>query len=737
MNRFFRYILLATFFGALMVIVFLQFNSNRSINQLINGNEDLLEELSLKSSLQQLQTNIVDLESKVRGTVIEGLPIDSTHLQMEINNIRISLKKLDSLHSFKMIEPLLTDLKELVQEKINFNRNVLNTFTDKGKIVAERFVTNSYGISLTNSINLKAAQIDEVHQITVTALIREADNNGRKAKTSGTIIALLAALASIFTFGNVALKVRQQQLLIEKLNASEKKAREAVQVKENFLANMSHEIRTPMNAILGFTNLLQRKNLDNESNVYVQTIQKSGEKLLTIINDILDLSKIEAGMMRIESAPFSIRSLIHSIETMFSSKAVDKNLQLTSIVEESVPDNLDGDPTRLTQILVNLIGNALKFTGTGTIAVKISNEGISNNIIRTGITISDTGIGIEKEKLATIFERFQQAEDSVTRKYGGTGLGLSIVKDLVLLQNGNIKVESEPGKGTTFRLMIPYKISSEKFTPTDTFKPESDFKDKSILVAEDNEINQSLIKHLFNIWQLDFDMVNNGREAIDKLMIKKYDLILMDIQMPVMDGYSAALEIRDRLKLTTPIIAMTAHAFAGEREKCLSYGMNEYISKPIKEEQLHKLITIFTKLNTPVTSNNEIKTNLPSGEYKYINLKYMREVSGGTPEYEKTVTEQFIEAIPGDLLMLQKAWEENNIPQVRQIAHNLKTTISVMGLNDKLDSRLDVLEYKNTSEYNFKEQFKNISEICNFALEEARMFLKSNLAGSFIASPEE
>jgi len=224
MNRFFRYILLATFFGALMVIVFLQFNSNRSINQLINGNEDLLEELSLKSSLQQLQTNIVDLESKVRGTVIEGLPIDSTHLQMEINNIRISLKKLDSLHSFKMIEPLLTDLKELVQEKINFNRNVLNTFTDKGKIVAERFVTNSYGISLTNSINLKAAQIDEVHQITVTALIREADNNGRKAKTSGTIIALLAALASIFTFGNVALKVRQQQLLIEKLNASEKKS---------------------------------------------------------------------------------------------------------------------------------------------------------------------------------------------------------------------------------------------------------------------------------------------------------------------------------------------------------------------------------------------------------------------------------------------------------------------------------------------------------------------------------
>ncbi|RYZ13615.1 MAG: hypothetical protein EOP49_54290 [Sphingobacteriales bacterium] len=249
--------------------------------------------------------------------------------------------------------------------------------------------------------------------------------------------------------------------MIRQLDASEKKEREAAKIKENFLANMSHEIRTPMNAILGFTTLLQKKQLEPEAALYVHTIRQSGENLLAIINDILDLSRIEAGMMRIEPAPFSVRSLAHSIETMFLEKTKEKGLLLSTSVADDVPDILEGDAVRLTQILVNLIGNAVKFTQQGSINIAIQSTSAGPQQVNLLISVNDTGIGIEKDQLPRIFDRFRQAEDSITRRYGGTGLGLSIVKDLVDLQKGSITVLSEPGLGTRFQVSLSYKIPVE------------------------------------------------------------------------------------------------------------------------------------------------------------------------------------------------------------------------------------------------------------------------------------
>ena len=447
---------------------------------------------------------------------------------------------------------------------------------------------------------------------------------------------------------------------------------------------------------------------------------------MTIVNDILDLSKIEAGMMRIESAPFSIGGLLHSVETMFKGKANEKQLQLSAILDDSLPGTLEGDAARLTQILVNLIGNALKFTQTGSITITVTNESEKSNIVNTGIVITDTGIGIAKEKLHSIFERFQQADDAVTRKYGGTGLGLSIVRDLVLLQNGTIRVESERGKGTSFHITIPYKIATEEimgsFSEEYHAASQANFNDTYILVVEDNEINQSLIRHLFKSWNLLYDLALNGKEAVEILQAypSKYNLVLMDIQMPEMDGYTATQYIRHQLKLNIPIIAMTAHVLAGEREKCITYGMNEYISKPIREEQLHDLISRFAWITKPAKSTQtEFTTNKP---YQYINLEYMKEVSGGNTNYEKTVTQQFIEAIPEDLLEIEKAWQNNEINQLRQLAHNMKTTVSVMGLNEALQLHLDTMEYDNLTEQNFQHQLSSITFICNKALAEAKEF---------------
>jgi signal transduction histidine kinase/CheY-like chemotaxis protein len=674
-----------------------------------------------------LEKDVVKIESNISNVISTNDSAYVKDIDSEMAKVQDDLRQLQKISDDDSTEKEVDELDNTVQKTLNFNRALLDSFYSRSKSSAEKLIATLKGKKLMDSIYLISQNIENTRHVILSRLATSNDKNGDRAQKFNTILIALVLVCGAGLFWYIIITIRKQLSLIEQLNISEKKVKESAQVKENFMANMSHEIRTPMNAILGFTNLLQRKNLDEESKQYVQTIQKSGENLLTIINDILDLSKIEAGMVRIESAPFSIRALLHSIEVMLKPKFIEKHLQFSVNVEESVADTLEGDATRLTQILVNLIGNALKFTTEGSVAVSITNEGTSRNVLNTGITVSDTGIGVEKDKLQHIFERFQQAEDSVTRKYGGTGLGLSIVKDLVLLQNGTVDVQSEPGKGTSFKLMIPYKISEDKVISNpsvdNSLITESNFENVCVLVAEDNEINQSFIKHLFKAWGLNYDLAHNGVGAIEKLRLKKYDLVLMDIQMPDMDGYTATQEMRGKLKLNTPIIAMTAHALAGEREKCLSYGMNEYISKPIREEQLHKLIAQFTAVKTPVNLNKKETISISANGYKYIDLQYMKEVSRGNKEYEKAVTGQFIEAIPGDLEALEKAWNNSNINDLRQLAHNMKTTISVMGLNEILQPFLDPLEYENLDEESFKNKFISLKLICETSLEEAKQFL--------------
>ena len=727
-KKIFFYILAAFITGTLLLI-YIQYNSTKNINSLITGNEKLLNEFKINSDLKELKGDLTSVESKVRGIVLTKDTSHIEELEIKIAEVQNGLNHLQKISDDDSTVKFIDDLDRMVHEKLFLSKEILDSFYSAGRFAAENLITNQKNSGLTDSIKLITQKIEITRRNLLTGVTALIDKSGKKAQRFSTVLIVVVLVSGAGLFWYIINTIRKQVSLIEQLNISEKKVRESARLKENFIANMSHEIRTPMTAILGFTNLLQYKNLDRESQEYLQTIQRSGESLLSIINDVLDLSKIEAGMVRIESAPFSIRGLLHSTEILLKPKAAEKQLQLSMDVDESVPDILEGDPTRLTQILLNLIGNALKFTSLGMVSVTITNLGISDNVLNTGITVADTGIGVEKEKLQQIFERFQQAEDSITRRYGGTGLGLSIARDLVQLQNGTIDVESEPGKGTTFKIMIPYKISTENFTKKaeieSNIAPEISFENHRILVVEDNEINQSLIKYLFRSWQLNFDLANNGTEAIDKLLLNKYDLILMDIQMPAMDGYTTAMEIRDKLKLNVPIIAMTAHAFAGEREKCLSCGMNEYISKPLREKQLQELISRFIKINPNIVLPIEPASSTANGTYQYINLQYIKEVSRGNSEYEKTVTEQFIEAMPKDLQSMEKAWQSNDITHLRQIAHSMKTTVSVMGLNEVLEPYLDTLEFEDLDQNTFYKSYLTCKSVCETSLEEAKLFHSS------------
>jgi len=489
----------------------------------------------------------------------------------------------------------------------------------------------------------------------------------------------------------------------------------------NFLTNISHEIRTPLNAIIGFTGLLKQQPLNSKAREYNDNIEMAGESLVAIVNDILDASKIEAGMMRIASHTFSIRALIDSVRNLFLEKARSKNLMLNYRIAPDIPDTLVGDSTRLTQILVNLIGNSLKFTEEGSVTLQVFIRSQKAKNIEIGFSVNDTGIGIDKDKIPFIFDRFNQADDSITRNYGGTGLGLSIVKDLILLQGGNIEVESERDKGTTFNFYIPYKVSKEQLCEhvTSSAQPVEvlDYKFISLLVVDDNPMNQSLMKHLLSRWGVAFDVVSNGIEAIELLKKKKYSVVLMDIQMPGMDGYSTTANIRHTLKSDVPIIAMTAHTMPGEREKCIAAGMNDFISKPVNETKLIKLISKFVPLE-----QKECDQTQPLNQelaYQYIDLTYMKEIGLGNTNYEKTVTREFIDQVPLNIEELYGAYAQKDLDKIHRTAHEMKTTVSVMGLGNRLNQQLDLIEQAEVINNKLYGYILEVNEVCLAALEEA------------------
>lgn len=718
------YYILAAFIAGTLALVYIQYNSSKNINELIRGNELLLGEMSVSNQLKDLEKGVLTVESKVRGAVTTRDTSLTEGLTQQMARIDSELLQLQKLSDNDSSVLFIDELDQLVHEKLLFNRAILDSLREHGKGSAETLIATRRGHELTIAITSTIEKIDSVRRKILADTTAAIDRSGKRALRLSIILIVIVLISAAGLFWYIINIIRRQIRLIDALNISEKRVLESARIKENFLANMSHEIRTPMHAILGFTNLLQRRPLDDTSKEYVQTIQKSGENLLTLINDILDLSKIEAGMMRIETAPFSIRGLVHSVSVMFRSRAAEKGIQLQADVAEDLPDTLEGDASRLTQILVNLIGNAIKFTQHGSVTIRVDAESHNDSILHTRIVVRDTGIGIAPDKQAAIFDRFHQAEDTVTRQYGGTGLGLSIVQELVALQNGLLELNSQPGQGSHFTVVIPYHVAREQ--PVNIRNEDTshiDLGQIKLLVAEDNEINQQLIRHLFHEWNISFDLVGNGLQAIEKLKQQSYDLVLMDIQMPEMDGYTAARHIREILQLNTPIIAMTAHALAGEREKCLSYGMNEYIAKPIREEQLKNLLILFTGTALAERRQKSGMNDLPA--YKHIDLTYMKEVSGGDHEYEKTVTDQFLEAIPHDLSNMLKAWQQNDTVTIGRIAHNMKTTVSIMGLDTSLHPLLDQLEQGLPEANSFSPLFEALQKKCTDAIEEAKHFRNS------------
>ncbi len=369
------------------------------------------------------------------------------------------------------------------------------------------------------------------------------------------------------------------------------KAEESRRLEQQFLANMSHEIRTPMNAVIGMTNLVLKTKLDEQQLKYIKAIKVSSDNLLVIINDILEVSKIEAGKIELEQIPFLLDEVLGNVNSVLHFRAEEKGLKLVMEQESGIPGLL-GDPSRLNQVLINLVGNAIKFTARGSVEVKCRIAERSGDKVHIAFSVKDTGIGISEEQIGKIFERFTQASSDTNRKYGGTGLGLTISRQLVELQGGSIGATSKPGEGTTFTFTIPYAVAGDvAASKTPAALPLSELRTTRILLVEDNAFNQIVAVDTLKEYlpEATVHVAENGNVAIKKLQEETYDLVLMDIQMPEMDGYDATQYIRRQFSSplnAIPILAMTANATRGEIEKCRLCGMNDHIAKPFVPENL-------------------------------------------------------------------------------------------------------------------------------------------------------
>ena len=388
-------------------------------------------------------------------------------------------------------------------------------------------------------------------------------------------------------------RAHYQQQLIE----ATREAQEAKGMQEQFLANMSHEIRTPMNGIQGMTNLLLETSLLEPQKEFVDIIKRSADNLLVIINDILDFSKIKAGKLTIEKIDFRLKDVLDNVKAVFNHRVEKKGLTLQLEIDAHIPPLLKGDPHRLNQVLINLIGNAIKFTEKGSVQVKVSLQERTAEQVELLFTVTDTGIGIPADRIPVIFDNFSQAGLDISRKYGGTGLGLAICKQLLQLQGGSITLSSEQGKGSVFSFRIAYG-NSQREEPGAVAAVATGMSDHSqvlagwkFLVAEDNEVNQKLVEYVLTKAGGIVQLAGNGLEAVNFLRNDaSYDLIIMDLQMPEVDGYGATNIIREEMQLQTPIIAMTATALIGEQVRCLDAGIDEYMTKPFDFKELYKTI---------------------------------------------------------------------------------------------------------------------------------------------------
>lgn len=671
-----RSLILFFLFGGIIFNFFIEQNVHDSVSEHNTANALVIKHEQFKHLIDQTGLELLKVDRELNQ--YEHTP--SQEILQKIQELQESIQR--NANRIKSDGPsyvprfLINLYTHSIRNRTDMQQKYLSAFqNDKPAVVfadlyakEDKYIQLDYSRSereLTSELNKKIENLNQTLVKEQAATLKLDDH--------WNLISLLFMLLIAFVVFYQTTRIGR---LNKELSLAVLQMKEATRAKDQFMSNITHELRTPLNSIIGYTNLLLKKNHQPETEKWIQAVNSSGTMLLEIVNDVLDYSKLESGYLHVSKEPFQLDDVLTNLKNIMSHRADSKGLSLVILKDQSLPGSFTGDEKKLKQVLINLTGNALKFTEKGSVKVEVALQQQIGEQYWLTFKVTDTGIGISKENLKYVFERFYQVEDRYSKKYSGTGLGLPIVKQLVDMQGGTITVNSMPGVGTEFQFVLPFikadfiQKEEPNLAPVRRMLQHAG---KRILVVDDHELNRELLELVLKEYQCRVVTAESGIEALEVLQKMKFDLVLMDVQMPELNGMETTQRIRHQLALDVPVIACTAFSQPKEIQMCKEAGMNDYLGKPVEENQLLGLLKKYLNLEAE-----------PKIEGALINLSKIHSITGANKELTDNMLARAIAQIPEELEQLHQSLLQKNYLKVKEQAHTMCSTLALMGASSTL-----------------------------------------------------